>query len=283
MSFIIRFWGVRGSLATPGPETVAVGGNTSQVEVRCGDERLLLDAGTGLRAVGDSLLRQGITRAHILLSHLHWDHIQGLPFFAPAYVPGAEISIWGPAGDGLPLRDALAAQMRSPMFPVRFDELGARIDVHHIKPGVSFRVGDALVRAARLNHPGGSLGYRIEHAGKVLVYATDVEHFACPDPALLRLARGADVLVYDAQYTPEEYRGDAGPSKVGWGHSTFEAGAELAKEAGVGQLVLFHHDPRHDDGDVARIEARARALFPATIAAREGLELTLDAAAEAAA
>jgi phosphoribosyl 1,2-cyclic phosphodiesterase len=202
MSFVVRFWGVRGSLATPGPDTATVGGNTSQVELRCGDERLLLDAGTGLRATGDALLRQGITRAHVLLSHLHWDHIQGLPFFAPVYAPGAEISIWGPGGDALTLREVLATQMRAPMFPVRFDDLGSRVEVHQLKPGDTFRVGPALVRTARLNHPGGALGYRVEHAGKTLVYATDVEHFSCPDPALARLARGADVLIYDAQYTP---------------------------------------------------------------------------------
>jgi len=278
MSFKVRFWGVRGSIATPGRETVGVGGNTSQVEVECGAERLLLDAGTGLRALGDSFMRQGTKNAHVLLSHLHWDHIQGLPFFVPAYVPGAELTIWGPGSDRLGLREVLATQMGAPMFPVRFDELGSRVEVRQIKGGDRFRIGATHVSTTRLNHPGGVLGYRIEHAGNVLVYATDVEHFACADPSLVALARDADTLIYDAQYTPEQYRGELGPSKVGWGHSTFEAGAELARLAGVRQLVLFHHDPRHDDAAVARIEARAQALFPNTLAAREGLELSLGAA-----
>lgn len=276
MSFKVRFWGVRGSIATPGPQTAGIGGNTSQVEVQCDDERLLLDAGTGLRALGDELMRTGVKRAHLLLSHLHWDHIQGLPFFVPAYMPGAELSIWGPGGDRASLAEVLATQMGAPTFPVRFDELGSRVELHQIKGGSRFQIGTASVRTARLNHPGGVLGYRIEHAGKVLVYATDVEHYAAADPALVDLARDADVLIYDAQYTPEQYRGEHGPSKVGWGHSTFEAGAEVARRAGARKLVLFHHDPRHDDEAVLRIEARARELFPETIAAREGLELELD-------
>ena len=260
----IKFWGVRGSIASPGPETAGVGGNTSCVEVRCGETRLVLDAGTGVRRLGDALLAEGRpVEATILLSHLHWDHIQGLPFFVPAYVPSTRLQIVGSGRRRDVARgDVLAGQMTAPVFPVRLDELGADIGLREV------RSGDALRRSARRacarrgsTTPGGVLAYRIEHEGRSVVYATDTEHYACVDPALRALAEGADVLIYDSQYTPEEYRGDGGRSRVGWGHSTYVAGAELARAAGVGQLVLFHHDPQRSDAGVADLErARARAL-----------------------
>jgi phosphoribosyl 1,2-cyclic phosphodiesterase len=275
----IKFWGVRGSIASPGPDTAGVGGNTSCVEVCCGETRIVLDMGTGLRRLGDALCaaRRPVD-ATLLLSHLHWDHIQGLPFFVPAYVPSTKLQIVGMGNGSMTLRDVLACQMTAPFFPVRLDELGAQIRLREVKSGETFRVGDAEVRTARLNHPGGVLAYRIEHGGQALVYATDTEHYACVDPALRALAEGADVLVYDAQYTPEEYRGDTGRSRVGWGHSTFAAGAEVARAAGVGQLVLFHHDPQHGDAAVVEIERRARDLFASSTAAREGMEIDLEPA-----
>ncbi|HVY49353.1 MAG TPA: MBL fold metallo-hydrolase [Minicystis sp.] len=269
----IKFWGVRGSIASPGPETAGVGGNTSSIEVTCGATRLLLDAGTGIRRLGDALLGEGPVDAALLLSHLHWDHIQGLPFFVPAYAPSTRLRVVGMATGVMSLRDALARQMQAPSFPVRLDELGAALTFDEVRSGEQFDVGAARVTAAKLNHPGGVLAYRVEHDGRSLVYATDTEHYACVDPALVALARGADVLVYDAQYTPDEYAGRAGRSKVGWGHSTYVAGAEVAREAGVGELVLFHHDPARSDAGVAEIERLARELFPATVAAREGLVL----------
>jgi phosphoribosyl 1,2-cyclic phosphodiesterase len=278
----MKFWGVRGSIASPGPDTAGVGGNTSCVEVLCGETRLVLDAGTGARRLGDALLREGPVDATVLLSHLHWDHIQGLPFFVPAYLPSTRLQIVGSACGAASLGSVLAGQMMAPVFPVRLDELGADLTLREVKSGDSFMVGEARVRAAKLNHPGGVLAYRIDYAGRSLVYATDTEHYACVDPTLRALAEGADVLIYDSQYTPEEYRGDAGRSKVGWGHSTFVAGAELARAAGVGRYVLYHHDPQRDDAGVAEIERRARDLFPASIAAREGMELALSAVAQAA-
>jgi phosphoribosyl 1,2-cyclic phosphodiesterase len=278
----ITFWGVRGSIASPGPETVGVGGNTSCVEVRCGSSRVILDAGTGVRKLGDALLREGPVEATVLLSHLHWDHIQGLPFFVPAYLPGSKLEIVGSAHGAGSLRDALATQMAAPSFPVRLDELGAQIALREARPGEAFDVGEAHVKIARLNHPGGALAYRVEHEGRCLVYATDTEHYACVDPALRALADGADVLIYDAQYTPEEYRGDGGRSRVGWGHSTYVAGAELARACGARKLVLFHHDPRRTDAGVGEIERLARDLFPASVAAREGLVIRVEALARAA-
>ena len=269
----IKFWGVRGSIASPGPETAAVGGNTSCVEVRCGSTRLMLDAGTGARRFGDALMAEGNVDLTVLLSHLHWDHIQGLPFFVPAYSPSTKLHVVGPASGAEALRGSLDRQMAAPNFPVRLDELAAKIDLQEARSGQVLRIGEATVRVAKLNHPGGVHAYRIEHEGQSLVYATDTEHYACVDPTLLALAEGADVLIYDAQYTPEEYRGAGGRSRVGWGHSTYVAGAEVARAAGVGTLVLFHHDPSRNDAGVLDIERRARELFPSSVAAREGLEL----------
>jgi phosphoribosyl 1,2-cyclic phosphodiesterase len=277
----IEFWGVRGSIASPGPETAGVGGNTSCVEVRCGETRIILDAGTGIRRLGDQLLRGGAVDATLLFSHLHWDHIQGLPFFVPAYLPSTRLQIAGTGGGAASLRDVLAAQMTAPVFPVRLDELGAELDLREVRSGETFHVGEARVRALKLNHPGGCLAYRIEHEGRSLVYATDTEHYACVDPALRALCEGADVLIYDSQYTPEEYRGEVGRSKVGWGHSTYVAGCELARASCVGQYVLFHHDPQRSDAGVTDLERRARELFAGSVAAREGMVIRLDAEARA--
>ncbi len=272
----VTFFGVRGSIASPGSDTARVGGNTSTVEVCCGDSRIVLDAGTGLRALGQRMLAKGESRKlTLLLSHYHWDHIQGLPFFTPLYLPGTEVEIVGQRAGLYGVREALEHQMTAPVFPVRFSDLAATFVPREVRPRDTFRVGDATVRVARGNHPGGVLAYRIDYAGQSIVYATDTEHYACLDPELLALAEGASLLVYDAQYTPEEYRGERGPSKVGWGHSTNVAAAELARAAGVGRLALFHHEPTRDDRGVEEVEAATQALFPATFAAREGMRIEL--------
>jgi len=272
----LRFWGVRGSIASPGAATAGVGGNTSCVEIRCGDTRLILDAGTGLRGLGESLVAEGALDATLLLSHHHWDHIQGLPFFLPLYVPSTRLALVGARTAEWSLEETFGHQMRSPVFPVRLAEVPAQLGFRHVAPGQALRLGEAVVTVAKLNHPGGVFAYRIDHRGRSIVYATDTEHYACVDPALRGLATGADVLIYDAQYTPEEYRGDVGRSKVGWGHSTWEAGVAVAREAGVEQLVLFHHDPQRTDAQVAAIESAARGRFGEVVAAREGMELELE-------
>jgi phosphoribosyl 1,2-cyclic phosphodiesterase len=267
----VTFFGVRGSIASPGAETAVVGGNTSTIEVRCGDRRIVLDAGTGLRALGQRMIAAGEDRRlTLLLSHYHWDHIQGLPFFTPIYMPGTEIEVVGQKSGLLGVKDALELQMGAPVFPVRFGDLPSRIVPREVRPREQFDVGEARVRVARGNHPGGVLAYRIDFGGASLVYATDTEHYACLDPELFALAEGATMLVYDAQYTEAEYR-----AKVGWGHSTNVAAAELARASGVEQLVLFHHDPTRDDAGVAAIEASTQELFAATVAAREGATFRL--------
>jgi phosphoribosyl 1,2-cyclic phosphodiesterase len=271
----ITFYGVRGSIASPGPETAQVGGNTSCVEVVCGAERIILDAGTGLRKLGDRMMALGQLEATMLLSHQHWDHIQGIPFFVPAYVPATKLTVYGGMNGVMSLRETLECQMTAPVFPVRLDELGAQIDLCEVRSGQTFMAGDAQVKALKVNHPGGCFAYRIEYQGQSVVYATDTEHYACVDPALRALAEGADVLIYDSQYTPDEYSGATGRSKVGWGHSTYVAGAELARSAGVGKYVLFHHDPSRTDAKVVELEAKAQALFPSSVAAREGMRIAL--------
>lgn len=282
MTFSIRFWGVRGSIAAPGPETAGVGGNTSCVEIVCGASRFILDSGTGIRPLGDALMKEGPVEATLLLSHHHWDHIQGLPFFTPIYIPTTKLTVVGPQTDRLSNIDVLEHQMSSPVFPVRLEELPCALETREVMAGDVLELDGARIRVAKGNHPGGSLAYRIDYAGRSVVYATDTEHYSCVDPSLRALALGADVLIYDSQYTPAEYRGEAGPSRVGWGHSTYEDGAKLAHAADVGQYVLFHHDPRRTDAGVAELEKKAQALFAGSIAAREGLVIGLSGRAVAA-
>lgn len=280
-SIDIVFRGVRGSCASPGAHTAEVGGNTSCVEVNLGDQRIVFDAGTGLRGLGNEMVKSAVAgdnrKTTILLSHVHWDHIQGLPFFTPVYLPDFEIDLISGPNGFMPLGEALRKQMAPPFFPVAFDDVPSKLSARDERPNCQFEVGGAVVTMAKLNHPDPVYGFRLDYQGSSVVYATDTEHYSCVDPTLLKLAAGADVLIYDAQYTPEEYRGDFGMSKVGWGHSTYEAGIELAQAAGVGKLVLFHHDPGRSDASVAAIEERARALFANTVAAREGAGLALGA------
>jgi phosphoribosyl 1,2-cyclic phosphodiesterase len=278
MSFTIKFWGVRGSIPSPGPETAEVGGNTSCVEVTLGgasgEQRIILDGGTGLRRLGNRLLGQGPVDATVLLSHVHWDHIQGIPFFTPIYVPGTTLRFVAGQGERT-LREALHAQMRKPHFPVDLNDLPSQLSFDDCRDKARIQVGEVAVTLAKANHPDAVFAYRLEHEGRAIVYATDTEHYSCVDQRLVTLARDADVLIYDAQYLPDEYAGKVGPTRVGWGHSTWDAGVELAKAAGVGKLVLFHHDPVRTDEGVRAIERLAQGEFAETIAAREGLELSL--------
>jgi phosphoribosyl 1,2-cyclic phosphodiesterase len=247
------------------------------VEIGFGSKRIVLDAGTGLRRLGNELASKKVpVDLTILLSHVHWDHIQGLPFFSPLYMPTTSLAIvGGVSGSPAPLRDTLRRQMSAPTFPVDLNDLPSALECREVRDRQKFMVGDAEVTVARANHPDAVFAYRIDHGGKSIVYATDTEHYACVDQRLVALAEGADVLIYDAQYLPEEYTGETGMSRVGWGHSTYEAGAALARAARVEKLVLFHHDPARTDEGVEAIEARARDTFAETCAAREGMTLWL--------
>ena len=269
----IRFWGTRGSIPTPGHRTVRYGGNTACVEVR--DERgalLVLDAGTGLRELGLSLNGAGPVDVELLLSHCHWDHIQGIPFFRPAYDPKSRLRIHGPK-QARPLRDLLGLGMDDPFFPVDLDALPVQLEIDDLESGASKRLGPFLVRTAHITHPAPALAYRVEADGKALVYATDTEDgFGGSASPVVALASGADTLIHDAQFLPSDF-------KPGWGHSTIDKALEVAVQAKVRRLVLYHHDPDRSDDMLDRIgaeaQARARTLAGGleVMVAREGLEL----------
>lgn len=271
----IKFWGARGSIACPTPQHMKYGGNTSCIEVMPGgDRRIILDAGTGIRSLGGHFIKHDIREAHLLLTHTHWDHINGFPFFAPAYDPKRSLHIMAghlSAKKG-GIRGALSAQMDSPMFPVPLAAMQAKLRFEDFKAGEGFSLyDDVRIETAPLNHPNGATGYRIEHDGKAMCYVTDTEHVpGAPDRNILGLIEGADLVIYDSTYTEEEF-----PSKIGWGHSTWNEGVSLCREAGVEKMAIFHHDPEHDDAFMEKLEAEARNAWSGTFAARDGMELTI--------
>jgi phosphoribosyl 1,2-cyclic phosphodiesterase len=271
-AFSARFWGVRGSIPAPGPNTVRYGGNTPCVEICCGDHVLILDAGTGLRLLGSHLQHRAVPAEYdIFLTHTHYDHMEGLLYFAPAFHPGNVLRIW--AGHLLPdrtIRETVNALMAEPFFPLPLDALKAEtrfLDFHagHVvtpRPGV-------ILRTVPLNHPNRATGYRVEYAGKSICYVTDTEHFEDRlDDNILRLIDGADYVIYDAMFTSAEY-----PSKRGWGHSTWEEGMRLVNAAGAKTLVLFHHHPQRTDEQLDRLAEEVDQARPGTLVAREGMVL----------
>ncbi|MBD3181178.1 MBL fold metallo-hydrolase [Candidatus Poribacteria bacterium] len=280
--FMVKFWGTRGSMPTPGHETLRYGGNTSCVEVRCNSEIIIFDAGTGIAKLGQKLQKEEPIQASLFFSHVHWDHIQGMPFFLPAYHPGNKLKLYGNKNWSTKLEYALRWQMQSPTFPVTFDEMnktGAKMEYIDIQRGEVFRIGadkSIIVRSGELNHPDKAFGFRVEYNGKTLVYATDVENLPHVKKDFLELAAGADFLIHDAQYTHIEYFGLNGSSpRRNWGHSTPEAAAEAAKLAGVKNLILFHHEPTHNDDKIDEMLKTAMEIFPDTVAAYEGMEINL--------
>src|SRR5919109_459337 len=268
----LRFWGTRGSIAKPGPATVRYGGNTSCVEARSAAGTLLiLDCGTGAHGLGHALAAERTRpyRGHILITHTHWDHIQGFPFFAPLFQPGDEWDVYAPRGLRESLRDTLAGQMQYTYFPVSLEQFEATVRYHDLVEGV-FTIGDVRVTARYLNHPALTLGYRLEADGVSVAYATDHEPHsrALADGEAGELA-GEDLVIHDAQYTAAEY-----PAKLGWGHSTVESTMAVARAAGARRLALFHHDPLRDDAAVDDlVEAMRANAGPAldVFAAAEGL------------
>ena len=288
---LVRFWGTRGSIAKPGHSTLRYGGNTSCVEVRTADGTLIvLDCGTGAHALGKALAESDKTeRGHLLISHTHWDHIQGFPFFAPLRFPSGEWNVYGPRGLGASLRETLAGQMNYTYFPVELTGLDADVRYHELVDG-SFELGDVRVEAHYLNHPAVTLGYRLEADGVVVVYATDHEPHSRQlamgeaasgltreDDAHAAFLEGADLVIHDAQYTAEEY-----PNHVGWGHSTVEYVVDRTRDKGIRRLALFHHDPMRDDEDVDRLVSFAKDRFASAseridvLGAAEGMTLELE-------
>ena len=261
----IRFWGVRGSVPVSGERYLRAGGNTTCVEFLHDGERLVIDGGTGLRALGASL-GFGALDATFLFTHVHWDHIQGVPFFGPAFHPDSQFLFAGAPG----LREALAAQMRPPQFPITLDAIRAQLDWAELQSEVTIQVGPFAVTPLEMSHPDGVFAYRVEAGDRSVVFATDVEHAGHVDDALVELSSGVDLLVHDAQYTDAEYQ-----SRKGWGHSTVDEAVDVARLAEVGALALFHHDPDRDDVALRRLEAHAQARLPHAFAAREGPPLAL--------
>ena len=274
--FQIKFWGVRGSIPCPGSETVRYGGNTSCVEMQVGRERLIFDGGTGLRLLGQSLMAESPVKAHLFFTHSHWDHIQGFPFFIPAFIRGNTFNIYAvPSPNGATIKQTLHDQMLHPNFPVPLQIMRADLEFYDLEMGETLHCGNVTVETRPLNHPGDAVGYRVNWQGLSAAYITDTEHFPDRlDDNVLALARQADVMIIDATYTDEEYN-DPKYSKVGWGHSTWQQAVKIAKTAQVKQLVLFHHDPAHNDDFLDRIGEQVRKILPQTILAREGLSIKL--------
>ncbi len=272
--FTIHFWGVRGSIACPGPETVRYGGNTPCVEMRVGGKRLIFDGGTGLRVLGQTLLSQMPVEAYMFFTHSHWDHIQGFPFFTPAFIPGNRFIIHSTiAPNNATIQQRLNDQMLHPNFPVPLKIMGADLQFRDLQVGQKLVIDDVIIENNRLNHPGEAVGYRVTWRGSSAAYITDTEHFPDRlDENVLALASNADVMIYDATYTDEEYNSPVS-SKVGWGHSTWQEAVKVAKAANVKKLVIFHHDPLHNDDFLDRIGESVSQVFPETIMAREGLSI----------
>ncbi|CAA7626381.1 MBL fold metallo-hydrolase [Magnetospirillum sp. SS-4] len=270
----VKFWGVRGSIACPSPEHVVYGGNTSCISVTTDAGVIVFDAGTGIRSLGGELMRLGVKEAHLFFTHTHWDHINGFPFFTPAYVPFFKLHIHGARLEGPPkgIRHVLSAQMESPNFPVPLAIMQGIASDEDFDVGSVFTPYDGVVvRTGRLRHPNGACGYRVEAGGAAIAYITDTEHLpGQPDGNVLALVDGADLMIYDCTYTDDEF-----PARVGWGHSTWQEAVRLARAAGVKRLAIFHHDPDHTDPVMARIEAEATAAWDGAFVARDGMEVAV--------
>jgi len=271
----IKFWGVRGSTPTPQSENMRYGGNTSCVEVRIGDRIYIFDCGTGFRVLGHQFQSEFADRpymAHVFVSHFHWDHIQGMPFFRPLYDNPKSEFVFHSSSRVRGLEQVMTEQMASPYFPVNLNHMNAQRSFHSIEAGSVAMEDGIRLKTAWLNHPQGCMGFRLETNDGVLVYATDNEpgdpEF---DKSVRKLAEGADILIYDAQYLPEEYEA----RRRGWGHSHWREAVNVVMESGAKELVLYHHDPDHTDPLIDKIVSDARNYYPKVRAASEGMEIRL--------
>lgn len=283
----LKFWGVRGSIPTPGPTTIRYGGNTSCLEIRFDDQLFILDAGSGIRALGNELLKeQQSIKGHIFISHMHWDHIQGIPFFTPAFIPGNNFTFYGAEEVDANLQKIISGQMDPAYFPIELNDMGAVLKFIPLHEG-GFDVEGVHIETIFVNHPGNALGYKFFINNKKLVYISDNEPFATVNgennvdfigedgnEKLIRFLNDVDILIHDAQYTPEEYT-----KHVTWGHSPYDYAVNLALQANVKKLILFHHDPLHNDDKIDEILKGARELAAQSsdnlevLAATEGLML----------
>ncbi|TCL68333.1 phosphoribosyl 1,2-cyclic phosphodiesterase [Rhizobium sp. BK251] len=271
--FQVKFWGVRGSIPVSGPEFERYGGNTACIEVRCGDHKLLFDAGSGLREAGLALLEEGVTDVDLFFSHCHYDHIIGLPFFKAIYYPRINLNIWsGHLAGKMSTRQIVEQFISPPWFPVKTDICEASLNFRDFHAGDVLRPRPGItIQTFALNHPGGCIGYRIEWQGQILSLVFDIEHEpGTLDPVALELMAGADLAIYDATYVDDEmqrYRG--------FGHSTWQQAVKLATEAGTKQIALFHHAPSRTDHQMEELEQAAKAAFPGAFAARDGQLINL--------
>ncbi len=268
----VKFWGVRGSLPCPGTDHAVYGGNTSCVEIQCGEETIIFDAGSGLRPCGDQLATSNLYSANIFLSHYHHDHIMGFPFFKPAYDSEFSLKVRGPKPQGMrSINDALHAYLSGPFFPVGIDQVMPHVQFETLDPSEVTKIGDVSVSSKSLNHPGGALGYRVQSGPLSVCYITDLEHTPGEvDQSLIRFIRGTDLLIYDSTYTDEEF-----PAYCGWGHSTWQEAVRLGNAGDAKQIAIFHHDPHHNDRLMSNVEKKAKALCSRCIVTRDGMELTL--------
>ncbi|HTR87119.1 MAG TPA: MBL fold metallo-hydrolase [Reyranella sp.] len=275
----VRFWGVRGSISCPGAEYARYGGNTSCLEVIAGDRRILFDAGTGIRQLGQELARRAPLDINIYFTHTHLDHLSGLSFFAPLFDKRNSVRLWaGHLEKPHRLKQVVSSLMQAPIYPVTLDIFQAKVGFEEFKAGEDLSCGSVAMRTAPLNHPNGATGYRVEYGGKSICYITDTEHREGErDKTIVELCRGADVMIYDSSYTDEEY-----PRYKGWGHSTWQEGVRVADAAGVGTLAIFHHDPSHSDAFMDGVAREAAAMrpgsapsgLPRVVVAHEGLILS---------
>ena len=269
----LKFWGVRGTVATPEPDKLRYGGNTACAAIQIADDEvLILDCGTGVRRLGAALAKQRAgqpTRYHVFLSHYHFDHVEGLSLFQPLYDPASTITFHGFASDGRTIRQNLEKLIAPPYFPVSLAGVPAKVEFKDVDGSV-FTVGDLRVESIPLSHPDGSVAYRVSHRGRRLVFATDHEHgVEAVDRALIAFCHEADYLIYDATYMEAEYE----TLRKGWGHSTWYAAVNVARHAKVKTLILFHHHPEHTDDQLDEMERIAREELPTALVAREGMEL----------
>lgn len=246
--FVVKFWGVRGSVPTPGKDTVKYGGNTSCIEMQVGGKRLIFDGGTGIRELGKEMMQEMPVEAYLFFTHYHWDHIQGFPLFTPAFSKGNCFHIYGaipPEGESM--KQHFIDRVLHYNSPIPLKGMQADLQFYELEHGQKMMLHDIEIETGSLNHPNTAMGYRVTWNGRSAVYCSDTEHFSDRlDENVVHLARGADVLIYDAMYTDDEYHSSKSP-KVGWGHSTWQEAIKVAKAAGVKRVVIFHHEPGHSD------------------------------------